>query len=217
VTGFRYDYEVLLQNSTFCLVPRGRRLGSFRFLEALQAGCIPVLLANGWVLPFDSVIDWNLAVVWADERLLLQASGIHRRPMPLLFYLTSSIPQVPDSIRSIEVAKLVALRQWTQIFWERYFSSIEKIVHTTLEVSFDGKQDLVQIDIVVYFADRVRPGVPRDGWRSEWVDLELGARCSFLTATVLRHLVAVSVLCRSHRLRSRPKLHSSDLLASCHY
>jgi glucuronyl/N-acetylglucosaminyl transferase EXT1 len=38
----------------------------------LQAGCIPVLLANGWVLPFDSVIDWNLAVVWADERLLLQ-------------------------------------------------------------------------------------------------------------------------------------------------
>jgi Exostosin family len=214
VTGFRYDYEVLLQNSTFCLVPRGRRLGSFRFLEALQAGCIPVLLANGWVLPFDSVIDWNLAVVWADERLLLQASGIHHH---MLFYLTSFNPQVPDSIRSIEVAKLVALRQWTQIFWERYFSSIEKIVHTTLEVSFVSTVEMYQINIAVCFADRVRPGVPRDGWRSEWVDLELGARCSFLTATVLRHLVAVSVLCRSHRLRSRPKLHSSDLLASCHY
>jgi len=42
---------------------------------------------------------------------------------------------VPESIRSIDVAKLLSLRQWTQIFWERYFSSIEKIVHTTLEVS----------------------------------------------------------------------------------
>lgn len=109
----RYDYETLLQNSTFCLVPRGRRLGSFRFLEALQAGCIPILLSNSWVLPFQSKIDWRQAAVWADERLLLQ---------------------VVDVARSISPTQILALRQQTQVLWERYFSSIEKIVFTTFEI-----------------------------------------------------------------------------------
>lgn len=111
----RYDYGSLLKNSTFCLVPRGRRLGSYRFLEALQAGCIPVLLSNNWALPFDEVIDWNKAVIWADERLLFQ---------------------VPEVIHSISETKLFALRQQTQILWEQYFNTIEKIVFTTFEVTF---------------------------------------------------------------------------------
>uniref|UniRef100_A0A1L8E1L1 Putative glycosyl transferase family 64 domain protein n=1 Tax=Nyssomyia neivai TaxID=330878 RepID=A0A1L8E1L1_9DIPT len=109
----RYDYETLLQNSTFCLVPRGRRLGSFRFLEALQAGCIPVLLSNSWILPFQAKIDWNQAAIWADERLLLQ---------------------VPDVIRSISASRILALRQQTQVLWDKYFSSIEKVVFTTFEI-----------------------------------------------------------------------------------
>ena len=44
----------------------------FRFLEVLQAACVPVLLSNGWELPFSEVINWNRVVVWGDERLLLQ-------------------------------------------------------------------------------------------------------------------------------------------------
>uniref|UniRef100_A0A672SYZ7 Exostosin glycosyltransferase 1 n=1 Tax=Sinocyclocheilus grahami TaxID=75366 RepID=A0A672SYZ7_SINGR len=112
----KYDYKEMLHNSTFCLVPRGRRLGSFRFLEALQAACVPVMLSNGWELPFSEIIDWRTASIIGDERLLLQ---------------------IPSTVRSIHQDRILSLRQQTQFLWEAYFSSVEKIVLTTLEIIQD--------------------------------------------------------------------------------
>ncbi|XP_018495594.1 exostosin-1a [Galendromus occidentalis] len=116
----KQDYTVLMQNSTFCLVPRGRRLGSFRFLESLQAGCIPIVLSNDWRLPFDEVIDWKSATIRWDERLLFQ----------LPHFLRSS-GLTPDS------ARVAQLRQQSQILWGSYLNSIEKIVQTTLQIIAD--------------------------------------------------------------------------------
>nr|XP_032608511.2 exostosin-like 1 isoform X1 [Taeniopygia guttata] len=112
----RFDYQELLHNSTFCIVPRGRRLGSFRFLEALQAACIPVLLSDGWELPFAEAIDWGKAAVVGSERLLLQ---------------------IPSALRCIPPERVLAFQQQTQFLWDAYFSSVDKIVHTTLEIIKD--------------------------------------------------------------------------------
>ncbi|NXH39587.1 EXT1C protein, partial [Dicaeum eximium] len=112
----RLDYQELLHNSTFCIVPRGRRLGPFRFLEALQAACIPVLLSDGWELPFAEAIDWGKAAVVGSERLLLQ---------------------IPSAVRCIPPERLLAFQQQTQFLWDAYFSSVDKIVHTTLEIIKD--------------------------------------------------------------------------------
>lgn len=43
----------------------------------VQAACIPVLLSNGWELPFSDVIQWNQAVIEGDERLLLQVIYVY--------------------------------------------------------------------------------------------------------------------------------------------
>uniref|UniRef100_A0A8D2Q0S1 Exostosin glycosyltransferase 1 n=1 Tax=Zosterops lateralis melanops TaxID=1220523 RepID=A0A8D2Q0S1_ZOSLA len=106
----KYDYREMLHNATFCLVPRGRRLGSFRFLEALQvraAVAEPVQPANG------------------GEGLSALLTILHL------------VLQIPSTIRSIHQDKILALRQQTQFLWEAYFSSVEKIVLTTLEIIQD--------------------------------------------------------------------------------
>lgn len=46
-----------------------------------QAACVPVLLSNGWELPFSDVIQWNQAVIEGDERLLLQVTHLDTRPL----------------------------------------------------------------------------------------------------------------------------------------
>ncbi|XP_010343713.2 exostosin-like 1 isoform X6 [Saimiri boliviensis] len=111
---FRTQRWEMLPNATFCLISGHHPQAASRFLQALQAGCIPVLLSPRWELPFSEVIDWTKAAIVADERLLLQ---------------------VLAALQEMSPAQVLALRQQTQFLWDAYFSSVEKVIHTTLEVS----------------------------------------------------------------------------------
>jgi glucuronyl/N-acetylglucosaminyl transferase EXT1 len=91
-----YDYNELLMNSTFALVPRGRRLATFRLLEvfdfdhvdalmpayhplqSMRFGAIPVIFADGYVLPFSELLDWTSFSLTLPEQLWHRTENILR-------------------------------------------------------------------------------------------------------------------------------------------
>lgn len=109
----KYEYNDLLNNSTFCLIPRGRRVGTYRFLEALKVGCIAVISSDGWILPFSEIIDWKKAIIWIKENELMQVTSI---------------------LREIPIEKIIEMRKWSLFFFEKYFSSLDTIIETTMSI-----------------------------------------------------------------------------------
>jgi hypothetical protein len=67
--------ESLLLLSQFGLCPRGWGLASYRFIETLLLGAIPVVIADNYVMPYVPEIDWSGCVVRLDEN---QASEVGR-------------------------------------------------------------------------------------------------------------------------------------------
>uniref|UniRef100_A0A665WI14 Exostosin glycosyltransferase 2 n=1 Tax=Echeneis naucrates TaxID=173247 RepID=A0A665WI14_ECHNA len=114
--GQVYDYPQILQESSFCVVLRGARLGQAALSDVLQAGCVPVILADSYILPFSEVLDWKRASVVIPEEKLSE-----------MYTILKSIPH-----RQVEEMQRQA--HW---FWEAYFSSMKAIGLTTLQIIND--------------------------------------------------------------------------------
>ncbi|XP_053490077.1 exostosin-2 [Ictalurus furcatus] len=114
--GQTYDYPQILQESSFCVVLRGARLGQATLSDVLQAGCVPVVMADSYILPFSEVLDWKRASVVIPEEKL-----------PEMYMILKSIPH-----RQVEEMQRQA--RW---FWDAYFSSMKAIGLTTLQIIND--------------------------------------------------------------------------------
>eukprot|EP00439_Symbiodinium_sp_Y106_P060090 s1416_g8.t2 len=64
----RRHYYALF-DSAYSLVMHGHGRWSYRLLEVLSGGSIPVIMAEGWKLPYAEVIDWEQISVERPERL----------------------------------------------------------------------------------------------------------------------------------------------------
>ena len=52
-------YEEALQNSKFCLHVKGFEVNTARIGDALHHGCVPVIIANHYDLPFADILNWK--------------------------------------------------------------------------------------------------------------------------------------------------------------
>ena len=73
------DYCSILSRSTFTLCPRGYGMSSFRIMEAIQYGSIPVYISDKFVLPHGFKFDYGVV--------------IHERQLDELGKILNSIPQ----------------------------------------------------------------------------------------------------------------------------
>ncbi|KAG4078176.1 hypothetical protein HA402_002228 [Bradysia odoriphaga] len=107
-----YEYPQILTQGAFCLIARTTRLVQTNLLESLAAGCIPVILADNVVLPFNEIIDWTLASISIRE------SDLH------------SIVTVLKSVSKEKIEELQIQGRW---LYEKYFCNIRQIVLTMLD------------------------------------------------------------------------------------
>ncbi|XP_011872758.1 PREDICTED: exostosin-2 isoform X2 [Vollenhovia emeryi] len=111
-----YTYPDSLQTATFCLIIRGARLAQSALLDAMAAGCIPVIVADSLIMPFHDVIDWTKAAVFIREVDVL---------------LTVQL------LKKISHQRIVEMQEQNAWLYDRYFSSMERITEITLEILAD--------------------------------------------------------------------------------
>ncbi|CAF1623944.1 unnamed protein product [Rotaria magnacalcarata] len=115
----QHEYTELLRQSYFCLVPSGRRLYSYRFLEVLQYGCIPVITTNDnefVILPFSEIINWSQTII---------------------VYSNSPLSLLPYYLKKIGKQQRIQMQKECIDIWLKYFSSIPRIILTTLDILND--------------------------------------------------------------------------------
>ncbi|KAJ4956509.1 hypothetical protein NE237_013292 [Protea cynaroides] len=80
----KMSYVEHMKSSRFCICPMGYEVNSPRIVEAIYYECVPVIIADNFVPPFNEVLDWSVfSVIVAEKDIvnlkeILQAISLRR-------------------------------------------------------------------------------------------------------------------------------------------
>ncbi|XP_008787956.2 probable glycosyltransferase At5g03795 [Phoenix dactylifera] len=83
----KMSYIQHMKSSKFCICPMGYEVNSPRIVEAIYYECVPVIIADNFVLPFDEVLDWSTFSVVIAEKDIPNLKDILLK-IPLRRYIT---------------------------------------------------------------------------------------------------------------------------------
>jgi Exostosin family len=102
-----------LRKTVFALAPRGDNLFSYRFTEIMSTGAIPVVHADGWMLPFDTpLVDWNDIVVRIPE---------------------NRANETVDILKLIPAARRCEMRRKGFAFWQQYMQNGDAVIRGIID------------------------------------------------------------------------------------
>ncbi|KAF0898947.1 hypothetical protein E2562_012648 [Oryza meyeriana var. granulata] len=64
----RMNYVQHMKSSKYCICPMGYEVNSPRIVEAIYYECVPVIIADNFVLPFDDALNWSVFSVVIPEK-----------------------------------------------------------------------------------------------------------------------------------------------------
>ena len=118
----KFDYAATMGSSAFTLAVRGDNAYSYRFTEAACAGSAPVIIADGWVPPFNSTMplhDYGLRVREADVG-----------------------PGMVERLAAIPAAEVARLRRNALRFCRRYAASVELTADAMVREALQKASDI---------------------------------------------------------------------------
>lgn len=86
----KMSYIQHMKSSKYCICPMGYEVNSPRIIEAIYYECVPVIIADNFVLPLSEVLDWSAFSVVMAEKDIPNLKEI-LLAIPLRRYLTMQI------------------------------------------------------------------------------------------------------------------------------